>query len=240
VRPATLRLGAETIHYVVKKAKGKKIRLTIADTGVLVIENTNGRLDAATQEFIAQKKQWLLRHIKRRQSTYHNAHDLRSRLHEVVPVLGREIPLYYQPSPNRSTSYKIDANRMVINAPETDWQQNRMGIIGAALRHYAEGYLKYRTIELAAATGHTLNRITVKGHKSKWGSCSTARNINLNWRLIFMAADVIDYVIIHELMHLLEMNHSPRFWAHVCQHSPHYKKHIQTLREKQWMINLYA
>ncbi|MBX3102987.1 MAG: M48 family metallopeptidase, partial [Bacteroidetes bacterium] len=72
-----------------------------------------------------------------------------------------------------------------------------------------------------------------------WGSCSSKRNINLNWHLILMDKAVIDYVIIHELMHLREMNHSARFWAHVSTYFPDYRKAIAILKQEQWKIGLY-
>jgi len=70
----------------------------------------------------------------------------------------------------------------------------------------------------------TINSVNLKYNQSNWGSCSTKGNLNLSTRLLFAPEDVIDYVIIHELAHLIEMNHSPRFWKLVSDAMPEYKE----------------
>lgn len=79
--------------------------------------------------------------------------------------------------------------------------------------------------------GVQANTIRIKDQKTRWGSCSSKGNINLNWRLILAPQEVMDYVIIHELCHLKEMNHSKAFWDLVQTHCPDYKKHQQWLKK---------
>ncbi len=69
-----------------------------------------------------------------------------------------------------------------------------------------------------------INKISIKYNHSNWGSCSSKRNLNFSSRLLFAPDDVIDYVIIHELAHLKEANHSPKFWAIVAKAMPDYKE----------------
>ena len=79
-----------------------------------------------------------------------------------------------------------------------------------------------RVYELATAHQLTVGRVTVRNQRSRWGSCSRRGTISLNWRLIQTAAFVRDYIILHELMHLREMNHSARFWREVAGVCPGY------------------
>lgn len=79
--------------------------------------------------------------------------------------------------------------------------------------------------------GVRFNRIFIKDQRTLWGSCSAKGNLNFNWRVALAPEAVVDYLVIHELAHLLEMNHSRRFWAHVAQHCPDYKRHRRWLRE---------
>lgn len=83
--------------------------------------------------------------------------------------------------------------------------------------------LEVRTRELAAKHGLLVRRVVVRSQRSRWGSCSPRRTISLNWRLIQAPAWVRDYLIVHELMHLREMNHSPRFWSWVKAACPDYQ-----------------
>jgi predicted metal-dependent hydrolase len=78
--------------------------------------------------------------------------------------------------------------------------------------------------ELAPQIGVRYDRIAIKGQSTRWGSCSSKRNLNFNWRLMMAPPGAVDYVIIHELCHLKELNHSPRFWALVAQHCPDYRR----------------
>ena len=82
-----------------------------------------------------------------------------------------------------------------------------------------------------------VNSVNLKYNRSNWGSCSTKGNINLSTCLLFAPDDVIDYVIIHELAHLVEMNHSPRFWALVEAAMPDYKLKKKWLRDNWQQCN---
>jgi predicted metal-dependent hydrolase len=75
----------------------------------------------------------------------------------------------------------------------------------------------------------TARRISIRDQKSRWGSCSSTGDLSFSWRLILAPPYVLDYVAAHEVAHLLEMNHSPRFWRHVIKHCPRCKD------AKNWM-----
>ena len=82
------------------------------------------------------------------------------------------------------------------------------------------------------------NRVSIKSQKSRWGSCSKNKNLNFNLLLAALPLEVIDYVVIHELMHLVELNHSKRFWDLVKMQDPNYKYHRKVLRRYSCLINL--
>lgn len=74
-------------------------------------------------------------------------------------------------------------------------------------------------------------RISIRDQKTRWGSCSGRGNLNFNWRLILAPEEVLDYVVVHELAHRKEMNHSDRFWAQVAAVMPDYRKQRQWLKQ---------
>jgi predicted metal-dependent hydrolase len=88
-----------------------------------------------------------------------------------------------------------------------------------------------RLLELAAQHGLTVTKISVRNQKWRWGSCSPTGHICLNWRLAQMPDAVRDYVLIHELMHLKRMDHSPKFWKLVALACPDYRELRRQLRE---------
>jgi len=99
-----------------------------------------------------------------------------------------------------------------------------------ALIARAKKELPPRLLELAAPHGLTVSRVSIRNQRWRWGSCSRTGHICLNWRLVTMPDSVRDYVLIHELMHLKRMDHSPKFWKLVAEACPTYKEARAWLR----------
>ncbi len=104
------------------------------------------------------------------------------------------------------------------------------------LRQLAARELPPRVLELAARHGLTVRRISVRNQKSRWGSCSRRGTISLNWRLIQTPAFVSDYICLHELMHLRQMNHSARFWREMESVCPDYRTAKGWLKEHSGLL----
>ena len=104
----------------------------------------------------------------------------------------------------------------------------------AEIRGLAERALELippRVAHFAPLVGVTFGRITVRAQRTRWGSCSSSGNLNFNCLLALVPPTVLDYVVVHELCHRLEMNHSPRFWQEVGRVMPDYEEHKKWLRE---------
>lgn len=102
------------------------------------------------------------------------------------------------------------------------------------LKKTAAKYIATRTQILSKKMGINYQRISLREQSSRWGSCSSRGNLNFNWRLVHYPPAIIDYVIIHELAHRLEMNHSKKFWAIVKKHDSEYLIHKGQLRKKRY------
>ena len=97
----------------------------------------------------------------------------------------------------------------------------------------AKRILPERVRYYAEIMGVEYGRITIRMQKSRWGSCSSKKNLNFNCLLMLTPQEIIDYVVVHELCHLKEMNHSPRFWAEVEKVLPDYKERRKWLRDHE-------
>ena len=98
-------------------------------------------------------------------------------------------------------------------------------------RQRAKERLRGRAAYFAPIMGVSYGSLRLSSAKTRWGSCSGKGNLNFHWKLILMPPEVLDYVVVHELAHLKEMNHSPRFWAVVEAVLPDYKERRQWLKE---------
>ena len=91
----------------------------------------------------------------------------------------------------------------------------------------------------AAALGVSYKRLTLRDQRSRWGSCSSAGALSFNWRLVLAPHDVLDYVVVHEVCHLVELHHGPAFWRLVAKRRPAYADSKRWLDDHGWEILAY-
>ena len=104
-----------------------------------------------------------------------------------------------------------------------------VGIQEKWYRNIAKKHLNSRTEELSEMLNFKYNKLYIRNQRKKWGNCSHEKNISLNWRLIKAPKFVIDYIIVHELVHIVIMNHTHKFWTLLKSHYPEYRKAIEWL-----------
>ena len=100
-----------------------------------------------------------------------------------------------------------------------------------ALADRALKIIPQRVTRFAPLVGVSYNGITIRNQRTRWGSCSSLGNLNFNCLLVLVPPAVLDYVVIHELCHRREMNHSAKFWAEVEKFDPDYREHRKWLKE---------
>lgn len=105
-------------------------------------------------------------------------------------------------------------------------------------REAAKEYVPKRAAYYAAFLGVSYDRIRIAGQKTRWGSCSSNKTLSFNWKLMLAPPKVLDYVVVHEVCHLREMNHSPRFWALVESLMPDYKQQRKWLKDNGHTLEL--
>jgi predicted metal-dependent hydrolase len=91
-------------------------------------------------------------------------------------------------------------------------REDARGLVRERLEHYNHVY------------GYRYQKIFIRNTRSRWGSCSSKGNLNFNYKIALLPGELADYIVVHELCHLREFNHSPKFWGLVAQTVPHYKE----------------
>jgi predicted metal-dependent hydrolase len=233
-----LRLGNASVPArVVMRGKGG-VKLSFpGNKPVLEIGTKDGKLDPFTEDLLQKKASWILRHYKKLQSLHSERDAFLAKLDREILYLGNYVPLSF--TIGRSRRVKKTKEGVAFILPKDEYQADRFPVLQAGMRALATGYLRQKTLFWGQQTGLSIKGLRIKDHRSKWGSCSTLGNINLNWHLIFLPETLIDYVVIHELMHLKEMNHSPAFWNAVTQYYPGYKLARKEIRARQWLIGVF-
>lgn len=110
---------------------------------------------------------------------------------------------------------------------QPEWSENDY----IKARRLARAVFEQKVSLYASLMKVSYGRISIRDQKTRWGSCSSDGNLNFNWRLILAPEEVLDYVVIHELAHRREMNHSKRFWDQVAAVMPDYRKQRQWLKQ---------
>jgi predicted metal-dependent hydrolase len=183
------------------------------------------------RQFLESKVWWLERQLRKRGAgqvapktwTAGTEVLLRGRI-ERIEVLRAEPPCLLRLGPVEFTTANPVANLRPL--------------VEGHLQNLARAELPPRAHELAVQHQLRLGKVTVRDQSSRWGSCSPRGNVSLNWRLIQAPDAVRDYVILHELMHLREMNHSSRFWALVAQACPGFEAHETWLKTNAVRLGL--
>lgn len=152
--------------------------------------------------------------------------------------IGKSHTLVVRPTTNTSSSATRHSQRIVVSLPagsslaDTDVAQIIRAKVGEALRIEAKSYLPKRLRFLADQHGFTYEKVRFSHASGRWGSCSSNGTISLNIALMKLPFELIDYVLVHELCHTVQMNHSDAFWDLVQAADPLYKAHRRLLKEE--------
>ena len=210
------------------RARNYVLRLYANQTVVVTMPRAGTRHFA--RDFVASRKSWLEKQWSILQSR------------QIPPQLllpGMEI--LFRGEPVALQVQQSGADCQLQFGPETAPLPSALGgnlrpALEAHLQRLAKTELIARAGELARQHQIQFKRVIVRNQKSRWGSCSHNGTISLNWRLIQLPADVRDYIIIHELMHLRELNHSPRFWQEVERVCPNYREAEDWLKKNSGRV----
>ena len=222
-----INFNGQDVHYSQRLDKRRKnIQIRVLPSTMVEIV-TPGKLTTAELEHIlSAKRNWLT-----------------GRLHKLATLAANPINLHltagsrllYRGEPRVLTVLTGSSRPEVVltstevlvklpAGPEADRQVMTEQIIKTWLVQQAGELFLNKTSHWAAIIGVSPARITIKDQKTRWGSCSSLGNINYNWRIIMAPPQVADYLIIHELCHLLVPNHSVRFWEQVGRYMPEYRE----------------
>jgi len=226
-------IKGQTITYTVKRSlRARHVRLEVRrQTGLMVIIPHSYKI-VQLPGLLESKERWISSNLERFSHFQSYSAKKKLRSGDTVPYLGRDLELVTQENHTGAGGVTLQGNTLAVS-PELF----RNGILELTLEYWyraeAAKLIGERAHKLSVQMGVSYKRITIRGQKTRWGSCSRKKNLSFNWKLLMAPEPVIDYVIIHELTHLEEMNHSKRFWELVAQHCRGWREYKKWLRQHE-------
>jgi predicted metal-dependent hydrolase len=208
----------EVVYQVRRSDRARRVRVTVdAVRGVeVVLPRRAPEREAAAA--IRELRPW----IERRVAELAGARAAVAARGETVPYLGRTLALVVQPGRVR-VARRGDA--LLVPSGE-----ERVPALERWYRRAARTEIEPRLDRACALAGTSYSRLTIRGQRTRWASCSRTGAMSFNWRLLLAPEAVLDYVVWHEVCHLEVMDHSARFWRLLASRSPGYREQIRWLR----------
>lgn len=232
--------GAVTVGYCLERAQRRSIGLMVSSEGLVVrmpLRSTLRDVDAALQE----KARWILKKLQETQQReqLQQAARMEWRDGALLPYLGQQLVLKLQPvnSLRRQSAVLQDSREseavpmLQIPVPFEALEQHIKAPVQQWFMQQAQHHFKQRLDYFSPMLQVRWTRLGLSNAATRWGSAKSDGSIRLNWRLMHFQPAVLDYVVVHELSHLREMNHSPRFWNTVQSVMPDYAKLRKQLKE---------
>ncbi len=227
-RERHVQLGSRIVGYTLRQGRNKRLSLTIDERGLRVGAPRQSRI-TDIEEFIRSHGAWVIEKLEE-YAVAHAPRQLAIRAGVKIPFLDREATIEVLPGSNR---VRWLGDILVLEA-RADTALDTLARRG--LQRRAMALFNERLAFYAARMGCKTPPLGLSSARTRWGSCSHAGGIRLNWRLIHLPLHLIDYVVAHEMAHLIEMNHSPAFWSEVEKLYPDWQAARDELKQRTTSI----
>ncbi len=224
--------GQAPCHYQLQvSVRARYLRIKVSPVGDVRVVVPRHMEHRHAHNFVREKADWIAKKLqKTRQSPV--AEIVRPE-QLILNMLEECWRINYQPTPYQGlllTPQRAKQQLVIEGCVEEVPLIYRL--LAQWLKEEARGIFPGRLDALSEQFSLPYGKVTVRGQKTLWGSCSSRKNISLNYKLLFFPEPIVRYVLIHELCHTREMNHSARFWNLVAQYDPGYVEHRRLLKQR--------
>lgn len=212
------------IDYTVRRsdrATKPRIDVNINEVRVVLPESSNLNPDS----LVEKKKEWIQEKKQEFDEYREQAPDRNFEEGEKFLFKGEEKTLSFEPASS------VDVNNEKIVVPESE-KSRAEELLEQFLRQKAEEHIQPMLEEYREKMDVDYEGVAYRNQRTLWGSCSAKENLSFNWRLVMSPEEVMEYVVVHELAHLKERNHTKQFWRIVKEHHENYKECSNWLEEK--------
>lgn len=204
-------------YRIRRSARARRVRVTVDHDGAVTVTLPRRVPERAAADAVAELAPWIAR---RRRTLARVAAEV-ARPPGTVPYLGDTLTLV--PQPGRERVHRA-GDALLVPAADPRPALERF------YRRAARAEIAPRLDAATARAGTSYRRLTIRGQRTRWASCSSDGAMSFNWRLLLAPPAILDYVVEHEVCHLEVMDHSPRFWALLESRAPDWRAHATWLR----------
>jgi len=233
-------MSQKEYFHIRRSARAKRARIIVTAEKIEVVAPLR-MPEKQIHQFVAAKQAWLesaKNKVQRHVDSIARFSPAEYTEGAMVPYQGERYALAIKPSQNKQIKITFEQN-FVAQVPDNFLVKLSPEELSG---HIRRAFIHWMAQMAAKQSTHYMDKyadlyqlhprsITIKEQKSRWGSCGIHNDINLNWLLILAPAEVLEYVVVHELCHIQERNHSAAFWLLVTKHCPNYKRHRGWLKQ---------
>jgi len=213
-------------EYKLTRSKRKTISIKIAEDSSLQVRAPLHLSKEKIDSFVNSKEKWIAKHTNEIFENYQLKKEFNLNFGDYVFVRGEKA--YIHPIKENTASY--DNKKRIFYIPEIANSYQIKEILIKLYKLIAKPYILGRVTFFSKQMNVKPTGMRITSAKTRWGSCSGKNSVNFSWKLIMGDDKVIDYVVVHELAHTKEHNHSPRFWNIIEEIIPDYKKQKEKLK----------
>jgi predicted metal-dependent hydrolase len=227
-----IQLQDHCLEYGLRRSKRRSIGFTIGEEG-LRVSAPRWVTVVEIESAIREKQRWIFNKLaeQRERSARRLQPEMQWRDGGTLPYLGESVTLRIASEGGAGIRYDAEARELMVSLPAEAGEQQLKDRVLGWLQQEAKRTFAERLPVYADRLGVRYHSFALTSAMTQWGSCTAEGVIRLNWRLMHFAMPQIDYVIAHELAHLREMNHGPRFWATVQSVFPEFESARKALRD---------
>lgn len=218
------------IEFTVEHRQRRSFEIRVKPPGTVSVVAPKGAKEAYVVKLVESKAKWIVRKLSEIKEMESRRCKRDYKDGETFMYLGADCQL--QVVRDRSVAkpiVKLSQGRLRVETGLSDKEYLR-AVLESWYRQKAAENIKGRVGHFSKLIGVEPNVIRIKEQKKRWGSCSSRGSLNFNWRCVMAPMEVIDYIVVHELCHLVHMNHSSEYWALVGRIMPDYQRRREWLR----------
>lgn len=226
-----MKLDGEEVEVILSRERRKNLTIRVVGNKKISASAPFSMAEKEIESFILQKKRWILQRFSRYQNWSHWPLERKYKRDEPLLFQGGIylLDIKVQATWNHYQAF-LEGEKIIVWGPD----ENPIEIKNALLKWFtfqAEEKIGKRLKELSQQIRIDYSHFALGNGKTLWGTCRQDYVIRINWRSIFLPPQLLDYILIHELCHCRELNHSDKFWKEVGKHLPEWKEERKNLKE---------